>query len=78
MKIKALAISAVALLLIFGIYTLFYGLGILVLIWAWNTLAAMAGLPLINFMQGLAVAILSGALGSILSGVKNGKFVSSK
>lgn len=64
---EGVLVAIAAIGLIVGIYTAFYGLGILILVWAWNTLlAGLFGLPALTFMQGIALAIILGAIGSIL------------
>lgn len=58
---EAVLVAVVALLLIVGINALLFGIGVLVLTWAWNTLLAdVLQLPTISFIQGVALAVLLG------------------
>lgn len=58
-SLEAILISVLALLLVVGVYAVWYGLGVLVLVWCWNTLiASLFGLPTISFLQGVALAIV--------------------
>jgi hypothetical protein len=67
MKAENLMIALLAALMVVGVYAGLYAVGIVVLVWAWNTLlAGVLGLPTISFMHGVALAILLGTLRSTL------------
>jgi len=67
-SLETILISVLALLLVVGVYTVWYGLGVLVLVWCWNTLiASLFGLPTISFLQGVALAIVLSIIRNLLA-----------
>lgn len=61
-----------ALVVLFGVYAMVYGIGVAMLVWAWNTLlAGVFHLPVISFMQGVALAVLLSTVRTTVSFIKS-------